>query len=104
LFKFRLTGSTELSNKLIERKEKEDLYGLATSDPWQIMNPVGVTERLLKAYGETNTDELIKPEVNQIIQAINEIPQAKEMFMEVLQEAMQLAQQTEQEGKQIAQV
>lgn len=91
-FKFRLTGSTEMSNKLIERREKEDIYNNAKTEPWGVFDPVEVTERYLKASGETDTSKLINPELNQIAKVMKEIPQAKEIFQEALAQAMQIAQ------------
>ena len=47
LDKFRLTGSTELSNKLIQRQEEEQTYGLLREDP--IVNPVKLITDLIKS-------------------------------------------------------
>ena len=91
-YKFRLTGSTELSNKLIERREKEDVLNKAQQDPFGVVNPVEAWARYLKASGETNVQELINPELNQIAKIMKEMPQAKEIFARALQEAMQLAE------------
>jgi len=63
-FKFRLTGSTELANKLIERREKEDIYNNAKTEPWGVFDPVEITERYLEATGENDIKQLINPEGN----------------------------------------
>ncbi len=91
-YKFRLTGSTELSNKLMERREKEDVYNKAQSDIYGVFDPVAITERYLKASGESDVGELINPELNQISKVMKEIPESKEIFAQALQEVMMQAQ------------
>jgi len=82
-FKFQLTGSSETANKLIERKEAEDLYELGAQNP--LMNPVKVLEDLLKAYGRTNVKEYIRPEVGQVVQALNANPEIPQVIGRYLQ-------------------
>ncbi|MCK5023428.1 MAG: hypothetical protein KAS04_04610 [Candidatus Aenigmarchaeota archaeon] len=91
-YKFRLSGSTELSNKLIERRKKEDIYNKAMAEPWGVFDPIAITERYLKATGETNPKDLINPVLNQIAKVMKEMPQAEEVFTDALQQAMQMAQ------------
>jgi hypothetical protein len=98
-FSFRLTGSTELSNKLIKRKENEDFYQFSANDPNGVFNPVEVAKDLVKSYGRTDVDKYINPEINQIVQAINNIPGAAELFQQAVEQAQQLAQGIEQGGK-----
>ncbi len=62
---FTLGASTESANKLIERKENEDLLGMFGADP--LMNPVKVREDVLKSYGRTDTDAYINPQVKQLV-------------------------------------
>ena len=95
-FKFRLTGSTEMSNKLIERRQKEDIYNNAKNDPFGVMNPVEVTERYLEASGENNIKDLINPTLNKISLIMKEVPQSEEVFQEAMQQAMQMAQGAKQ--------
>jgi len=97
--KFRLTGSTELSNKLIERKENEDFYGFAASDPHGIFNPIKVAQDLVKSYGRTNVEEYINPTLNKISKVLQEMPEAAELFEQAVQETMQIAQRIEQGGQ-----
>jgi hypothetical protein len=101
-YKFRLTGSTEMSNKVIERKEKEDLFTLTTQDPAGVFNPIPIREDLLKSWGITETERYINPTIAQIVQLIQEVPQAAELFQQAVQQAMVLAQQVEEGGKQAA--
>ncbi len=101
-YKFRLTGSTEMSNKVLQRKEKEDLFTLTTQDPAGVFNPIPVREDLLKAWGITDTDRYINPQLAQILQAIQEVPGAAELFQESLQQAQVLAEGIQGGGEQKA--
>ncbi len=91
-YKFRLTGSTELSNKLIERRQKEDVYNKAVGDPFGVFDPVEATERYLEASDEKDIQKLINPVLNQMSKVMQEMPEAEEMFQKTLQEVMTLAQ------------
>ena len=76
-YKFRLTGSTEMANRLIERREKEDVYNKSLQDPHGVYDPIEMAKRYLKATGETDVDALINPELNQISKLMQEMPEAK---------------------------
>lgn len=82
-FKFQLVGSSETANKLIERKEAEDLYTLGMQNP--LVNPVKVVEDLLKAYGRNNTQEYIRPEITQVMQAMAGNPEIPQVIGRYLQ-------------------
>jgi hypothetical protein len=97
-FMFRLTGSTEMSNKLIERKENEDIYKMTMGNP--LVNPQKPLEDLLKAYGRTDTAEYINPQIAQVVQVLTQMPEVAPLFMQAVQQTQMLAQQTEQQGKQ----
>lgn len=88
---FRLTGSTDLSNKLIERKEKETFYTLTADDP--SINPVKKAEELVKAYGNTDITEWVKPGIKTIVDFIMKTPGAEQLVMKSIQEAQQMAAQ-----------
>ena len=88
---FRLTGSTDLSNKLIERKEKETFYQLTANDP--SINPIKKAEELVKAYGHTDLTEWVKPNIKTIVDMIMQVPGAEELVMKTIQEAQQLQEQ-----------
>jgi len=88
---FRLTGSTDLSNKLIERKEKETFYTLTAND--MTINPVKKAEELVKAYGHTDTSEWVKPNIKTIVDMIMQVPGAEQLVMKSIQEAKQMAAQ-----------
>jgi hypothetical protein len=98
-YKFRLTGSTDLSNKLIERQEKESFYGLTAQNP--VINPVKGAEELVKAYGHTDTSEWIAPGIGQVVAKIMAIPNAMQLVNQALQEAEAIAKdmQDQEEGR-----
>jgi len=89
--KFRLTGSTDLSNKLIERKEKETFYGITAQDP--NINPVKRAEELVKAYGHTDTGEWVAPNIAQIVAKIMGSPPLMQAVTEVIQRVEQVSQE-----------
>lgn len=91
---FRLTGSTDLSNKLIERKEKESFYQLTMNDP--AINPVKKAEELVRAYGHTDTNEWVSPNIRMIVEMIMKIPGAEQLVMQAIGEAQKMAQQADQ--------
>jgi len=95
-FKFRLTGSTEMANKLIERREKEDVYNKAIAEPFGVFDPIEITKRYLEASGESNTDELLNPVLNKMSKIMKEFPESEQIFNEALQSAMQMVQGAEQ--------
>jgi hypothetical protein len=95
---FRLTGSTDLSNKLIERKEKETFYTLTANDP--SINPVKKSEELVKAYGHTDMQEWIKPGIKTILDFIMQTPGAEELVMQTIKEAQKMAEQVTGQGGQ----
>ena len=94
---FRLTGSTEQSNKLIERQEKEAFYQMSAQDP--NINPIKRAEELVKAYGHTDTSEWVAPQIAQLVQGITQTPGATEVVGQVLQQ-MQMQMQAEQQAQQ----
>jgi len=89
--KFKLTGSTELSNKLIERKEKEDFYAQSAND--MNINPVKRAEELVKAYGFTETKDWINPNIRGVVEMLMQVPGAVEAAGQMVQA---MAQQQEQ--------
>uniref|UniRef100_A0A6H1ZEU6 Putative structural protein n=1 Tax=viral metagenome TaxID=1070528 RepID=A0A6H1ZEU6_9ZZZZ len=88
---FRLTGSTDSSNKLIERKEKETFYALTQND--LSINPVKKAEELVKAYGHTDTTEWVSPNIKGMVEMIMKTPGAEQLVMKAIQEAKQIAAQ-----------
>lgn len=95
--KFILKGSTELANKMIERKESEDLYMMLRQDP--NINPIKLAQEIIKSYNpDANITEYIDEQIGAIVNAIHEIPQLKEGVMQYIQEVMSQAQQMQGGG------
>jgi len=95
-YKFSLTGSTAAANKMIERKEAEELNGLASQNP--LMNPMSTLEELLKAYGKTDTQRYINPEVQQILKVFAENPELKQVVGKYIQTKQQISQEVKGGG------
>jgi len=93
-YKFRLTGSTEKANRLIERKENEDIFQMTNQDP--LINQKKIREDLLKSYGRDNVEDYISPEINQLIQAFIAAP---EEVMGAMQPVMENLQAIEAEKR-----
>ncbi len=89
--KFRLTGSTELSNKLIERKETETFYTMSGEDP--NINPIKRAEELVKSYGHTETTEWVSPNIAGVVAALMKTPGAVEAAGQMVQGMQQQAQE-----------
>lgn len=96
-FNFRLTGSTELSNKMIQRKETEDFFKFARPDP--MFNPVTLAEDLCRSYNRTDIARYINPQIFAIVQAIIEVPGAAQLFEQALAEAQALAAQAQAQAE-----
>ncbi len=85
-YRFVLASSTESANKYIDRREKEDLMQMLGGDPY--INPLKPREEVLKAYGVTNTDEWIDPNIKMLVDVVRENPDV----MQVVQGYMQQKQ------------
>jgi hypothetical protein len=92
-FRFILTGSTELSNKLIERKETEDFFKFARPDP--LFNPLAVAEDICKSYNRTDTSRYINPQIAEIVAAIIQFPEAAALFQQSMAQAQKMAAEAE---------
>lgn len=97
-YKFTLTGSTEVANKLIERKENEDIYGILTGNPFS--NPIEALKDLLESYGKTDVDRYINPEINKLLGVLEKFPDIMPALLETAQQVITTAQQLEAEGQQ----
>lgn len=93
---FRLTGSTDKANKLLERKENENLFALLGNDPF--MNPIQIREDIIKSYNREEVEKYIQPVFMQLLQmymaAPDQVMQALEPIAQMIAEAEQGAEQT----------
>ena len=83
-YRFLLTGSTESANKLIRRKEREDLMQMLGQDPYII--PTKPREELLEAYGENQPEEWINPQVKQVVDAVMQNPELAQVIGQYMAE------------------
>ena len=97
-YNFRLTGSTEQSNKLIERKENEDLFTLTLNDPY--VNQVQTRIDLFKSYGRTNTDDYVNPELSDLMQLYLQFPEEVQQALQPLIGQLQMAAEQGEQGEQ----
>ena len=83
----RLTGSTDKANKLIERKQNEDLYNTLRSDP--IANPIKLVQDLIKSYGREDSEDYINPDIGQLVQMLDENPELMQTIMQSIQQFLE---------------
>jgi hypothetical protein len=102
-FKLRLTASSEMANKLIKRRENEDFATMTgVSGNPGLWNQVKVAEDLAKSYEKDNPSEYVNPAVAQVSQIAMQAPQLVPVMLQAAQQAIMMAQQIEEGGKQRA--
>jgi hypothetical protein len=82
--KFRLTGSTEKANKILARKEAEDLQLMYNQDA--LVDQVKLRLDVLRQYGKENPNEYLKPEVNQMIAIFTAYPDLVPVVLKMAQQ------------------
>lgn len=99
-FKLRLTSSSEMANKLIQRRETEDLANMTgvTKMP-QLWNQIKVAEELVKAYGKDAPEEYVNPQLGQLTMLAMQMPQVIPAMMAAAQQAIQMAAQMTAAGQ-----
>jgi hypothetical protein len=86
---FRLTSSTEMANKLIERREAEDRWGkVVQGHQLGIANVVEGYKDLIQNSGVEDPERFISPAVSQIVTIIQENPQMAQLMLQAAQQAM----------------
>lgn len=97
--KFRLTGSTDLSNDIIDLRKNEQMYATLRKDP--IVNPVELLKDIINSFKpEADTEKYINPQINQLLQIVQERPEIMQMIQQYMQ---QIAGQQQTEGGQTPQ-
>jgi len=98
--KFILMGSTEQSNKLIERKETEDFTNAVATNPMfnAMANPQKVWEDFLASHGRQNVGEYTNPEMAKLFKIIEAEPGVMQWIMDNLKQQMQQPEEPEQKG------
>jgi len=94
---FRLTGSTDKANRLIERKENEDIFKMLRADP--LVDPVKIIMDLIIGYNRDDAESYIKPEIGQLMAAIAADPNVLQVINGALQQYMTQVVQAGQEGQ-----
>jgi len=89
-YKFCLTGSTATANKMIERKEAEDLLGMAMNNP--LMSPIPPLEEYLESRGKTDLQRYINPQARMLIDALTQNPEIPQVVAKYLQDKVQTEQ------------
>jgi hypothetical protein len=101
-YKFSLTGSTAAANKMIERKEAEDLDTMASVNP--LMNPMATLEDRLKAYDKTDLQRYINPKIKQIISMFMQNPELEQVVGKYMQDKEQIAAETGTRGQNVTSI
>lgn len=99
-FKWTLTGSTGLANKLVERKQAEDLMKMTAGNP--LINPIQITQDLLKAYDKTDIEKYLNPQVNAMLQAFMQNPEIGQVIQKYLQTKAETVQAIKGGGREDA--
>ena len=96
-YEFRLTGSTELANKMVQLQKAEAKYNILRQDP--ITNPMTLVKDFVHQMDpDANVDEMINPQINQAIQMLQQFPE----LMTVMEQYVQGASQAiEKEGGEV---
>lgn len=90
--RFVLVGTTENSNKYIDRMEAEALYNMLLPNP--IASQPKLLEDLLDSYGKDNTEGYVDPNINQVLMAYKQDPQGITMAIQnYMAQMMALAEQ-----------
>jgi len=90
-FKFVLTGSTAAANKMMERKEAEDIYNLMLPNP--LSNPMSAFEDLLKAHGKTNLKRYINPQAKLMLDMLAFAPELPEVAKKYIAQKQAIEQE-----------
>jgi hypothetical protein len=85
---FRLTASTESTNKLIERREKESQWQFVVSEPFGLSDPTEAYKELWKSWGYEDPERFINPMINKVVKVLKQFPQAVQVFDAAMQQVM----------------
>ncbi len=88
--KWTLTGSSDTANKMIERRQAEDLKNLTANDP--LINPMQIDQDLLKAYDKTDFEKYLNPQASAMLKAFFQNPEIGQVVQKYLQTKTETAQ------------
>jgi hypothetical protein len=91
-YKFKLTGSSDLSNKVLEMKKNQSLYQMIGGDP--MVNRLPMIEDLVEAHKDgADPKKYINPTINQILQAMQQAPELPQVIQQYMQQKAQQQRQ-----------
>lgn len=100
-YKFTLSGSTDMANKVLEMQKHETLYKSIVGNP--VVNPVEPTENYIKAiFPEADMNKYIQPMINQLLAVIKDNPEVPQVIKQHLQNK-QTAAATQERAKEMSQ-
>jgi hypothetical protein len=86
-YKFKLMGSTAMANKMLVRKEAEDMLGMAMNMPH--LNVIAALEDVLKSRDKTDLNKWINPEARALVEALKEHPEIPQVVAGYLKTKME---------------
>ena len=103
-YKFKLTGSTDLSNKIIDMQKAEGMYRSIRQDP--LANGMELIKRFVQSHDpDANPEAYINPQLNQVLQIMQQFPEVMQMVMQYPQQMqnqqVQMQQQMAQQELQL---
>lgn len=96
---FKLTGSTDLANKIIDMQKSQSMYQMLRPDP--MTNPMQLIADVVTSHKpDAQPERYINPQVNQIFAILQQFPELMEMIMQYPQQMQQQQVQAEQQIQQ----
>lgn len=94
-YKFKLSGSTDMSNKVLEMQKNEQMYKTLRQDP--ITNPIELIGNLVESFKpDSDKTKYINPQINQLVMALQQNPEIMQVIGQYLQQKQQQVQQQQQ--------
>ena len=95
-FKFKLIGSTDLSNKVLEMQKNETMYTVLRKDP--LSNPITLITNFVRGMKPDDMpEEYINPLINQLVEALEAHPELPQVIQQYLKEKEQKMAEQERE-------
>jgi len=92
-YKFKLVGSSDLANKVLEMQKNQQLYGMIRQDPFS--NPMTLLKDIAEVWKpDADPSEYINPVFNQFAQILEQNPEIMNVIKQYLQ-SKQIAQAPE---------
>lgn len=95
-YKWALTGSTDVANKFLDRKQAEDLFTMLAGVP--IVNLKKLVEDVLVKYDKDDPEEYIDPNISMLLKIYAADPQGFMGMVKAYIQAQQMKAQQQQQG------